>query len=83
MTGRPKGCLDVGCEIKTSACVMDLIQDETGRVIAVTAYHDGKEIRMGVTKGVILPTGGFGWDSEMLNKYFPLPIDNLGFEQSS
>ena len=46
-----------------------LVQDETGRVtgIIVQRNEDGKYIRINAAKGVILSTGGYGGNPEMMD----------------
>ena len=52
-----------------------LIKDEAGQVIGVFAYQDGKEIRVKAKKGVILATGGYEWDKELLKTFQRGPVE--------
>ncbi len=47
----------------------ELIKDETGRVTGVKARYNDQEIVYLATKGVILATGGFGYNVAMREKY--------------
>lgn len=46
-----------------------LIQNENGDVVGVKAQHNGREITVNAAKGVIIATGGFGANKEMLGEY--------------
>jgi 3-oxosteroid 1-dehydrogenase len=46
---------------------------EDGRVTGVVASKDGKQIRIGATRGVILGAGGFEGNQAMREKYLPAP----------
>ncbi len=52
-----------------------LTQDETGRVTGVVATDDGGNyVQFNASKGVVLATGGFDYDDEMLQAYFPIGL---------
>jgi len=42
---------------------------EHGRVVGVVARHDGRELRIGAARGVIINAGGFSHDAAMRTKY--------------
>jgi 3-oxosteroid 1-dehydrogenase len=46
---------------------------EEGRVVGVAAERDGRSIRIGARKGVVLAAGGFESDQAMREKYLPNP----------
>lgn len=50
----------------------DLVE-ENGRVTGIVAKRDGRTIRIGARKGVILACGGFEANQKMREKYLPLP----------
>ncbi len=54
----------LGVEIHTNTPAVELVQTD-GKVTAVKAEADGKEITYNAAKGVILATGGFGSNLEM------------------
>ncbi|MDO5408134.1 MAG: flavocytochrome c [Eubacteriales bacterium] len=54
----------LGVEIHTNTPAKELVQTD-GKVTAVKAEYDGKEITYNANKGVILATGGFGSNLEM------------------
>jgi 3-oxosteroid 1-dehydrogenase len=72
VVGLLKGCLDKGCEILPETAAQRLITDpDTGRVIGLEAKSDGRDLRIRARKGVVLATGGFEWNRELLDRYFP------------
>ncbi|WP_321964796.1 FAD-binding protein [Paraburkholderia sp. J7] len=78
ITGLLKGCLDNGCEIETGARVMQLLPGEGGRVDGLELESGGRRKRYRATSGVVIASGGFEWNKEMLNEYFPGKLDWLG-----
>lgn len=66
-------------EERVAACydcqVRELIQDDAGRVVGVIARQDGRQLSIRARKGVILATGGFNLNSEMVRRYVPLMSD--------
>ncbi|WP_162256376.1 FAD-dependent oxidoreductase [Sphingomonas sp. Root710] len=75
IVGLLKGCLDAGCtiELSTRACALTL--DETGAVNGVEIVRDGICEVVHARMGVILASGGFEWDAEMLARHFPSEVD--------
>ncbi|MFP6655074.1 MAG: FAD-dependent oxidoreductase [Myxococcota bacterium] len=62
---------NLGCEIRNETRVETLIQNEDGRIVGVVAVNDGNEIAIKATRGVILTTGGFIMNREMVRHYAP------------
>lgn len=63
---------DLGGEIRFLTPAQQLIQDESGRVTGVIATdNDGKNIQANASKGVIICTGGYGANDEMLQDLCP------------
>ena len=58
-----------GIEVWYEAPGKRLIRDETGRVVGVKILKDGKVLRIHARGGVILATGGFENNKEMLANY--------------
>ncbi|MBK3823721.1 FAD-binding protein [Paraburkholderia aspalathi] len=79
VTGLLKGCLDNGCSISTNARVVELIKDnETGRIVGLVADMNGTRKHLRGNVGVVIASGGFEWNREMLNEHFPGKLDWLG-----
>jgi len=75
IVGLLKGCLDAGCLIELSTRAVALTVDDSGTVDGVEAEHAGERRRFSARAGVILASGGFEWNTEMLATYFPSEID--------
>lgn len=58
-----------GTEIWRDSGLVDLITDQDGAVIGAAVERDGKKIRVGATKGVLLAAGGFAKNSAMREQY--------------
>jgi 3-oxosteroid 1-dehydrogenase len=75
IVGLLKGCLDHGCELLAGTRAERLVADSDeptgGRVIGVAALGPGGPIAIAARKGVVLATGGFEWDAELLARHFP------------
>lgn len=63
--------LSMGVEILTGLDCKNLICDDNGRIVGVSAITDEKEITFSSEYGVILATGGFSGNVEMRRKYNP------------
>ena len=61
-----------GARIHTDTRAAALVIDESGQVAGVTARHFGEEVRYRARKGVILTTGGFVDNEEMLAAHAPV-----------
>jgi len=53
--------------------LVDLIQDDSGRVIGVETSRDGKPFLIKAQRGVILACGGFEHNDAMRDEYLPKP----------
>jgi succinate dehydrogenase/fumarate reductase flavoprotein subunit len=62
---------ELGVEIRNETRVETLVQDDDGRVIGVVARHGDEEIAIEATRGVILTTGGFIMNREMVEHFAP------------
>ncbi|MFT5174214.1 MAG: 3-oxosteroid 1-dehydrogenase [Gammaproteobacteria bacterium] len=72
--GLLKGCLDHGVEVWPEAAVSRLLTSD-GRVIGLEVERAGKTLVIEATKGVILASGGFDWNEQMMAQYFPGPVE--------
>ena len=57
--------------IQNDTQVQTLIQNEAGRVVGIVAEIDGEEVGVRARRGVILTTGGFIKNREMVEKFAP------------
>lgn len=59
---------------KTTAVQLDRADNNTGRVTGCVAKQDGNYIRYNASKGVVLGTGDFSQDKDMVAKYCPIAL---------
>ncbi|MFR6028335.1 MAG: FAD-binding protein [Sutterella wadsworthensis] len=67
---------ELGIPVITNMKAEELIKNKDGRVVGVKATMDGSEYTFNAKGGVVLATGGFGANPEMVKKYNP-KIDAL------
>lgn len=72
--GLLKGCLDAGVEIWTAAPAQRLLTNE-GRVTGIEVTRNRETVPLAAPKGVILASGGFEWNPEMMAEHFPGPVE--------
>src|SRR5690606_22670558 len=75
--------LDAGVEFRLETRAVRLIQDAASRVTGVEMEHKGETRQIDATRGVIIASGGFEWNKEMLDRHFPGPIDRIGSPSSN
>jgi len=61
-----------GIPIWLNTPMRSLITDSNGAVVGVTAESDGKTIRLGARRGVVVAAGGFEFNEEMRREYQPI-----------
>ena len=66
-----KGLLDRNIEIKLETPGTKLYQNDEGEVIGVQATHNGETLNIGARKGVIIASGGFEWNKELVKSFLP------------
>ncbi len=79
IVGLLNGCLEHGCRLALGHRAVSLLTDEAdGSVTGVAVEAAGRRRPILARRGVVLATGGFEWDPEMRERYFPGPLDRLG-----
>ena len=73
IAGLLKGLLDRGIEPVTDARAMELYGTADG-ITGVRIRHRGSDIRVRAAKAVILGTGGFEWDPQLVEAYLRGPM---------
>ncbi len=65
-----------GGEIRCNTCLVKLVQDESGKVTGIIAQdtQDEHYIRITASKGVIMATGGYASNSEMMLALQPMTM---------
>jgi succinate dehydrogenase/fumarate reductase flavoprotein subunit len=72
---------DLGAEIRWQTVAEQLVREDDGRVDAVVATDaDGAYVKFVGTKAVILATGDFSHDKDMMTRYCPECVDLCGFD---
>ncbi len=69
--GLLRGCLAKGCRIELNTRAVELVTDNAGSVVGVVVEAGGRQLTYSARRGVVLATGGFEWDSELLDTHFP------------
>jgi 3-oxosteroid 1-dehydrogenase len=62
---------DAGVPLWLKTSMTELIVDDAGAVVGVLAERDGRTVRIGARRGVLLATGGFDHNQDMRAKYLP------------
>jgi 3-oxosteroid 1-dehydrogenase len=74
ITGLLKGCQDAGVQVLINVRAKKLIK-ENHAVLGVTAEIEGRETRIKAERAVILATGGYEWNPELVRQYLPGPVE--------
>ncbi|WP_042352040.1 FAD-dependent oxidoreductase [Bacillus massiliigorillae] len=64
-----KACLDRGIQAFTETPGKELVMNDNGEVIGVRAEQSGQNLFVGARKGVILASGGFEWNQELVKTF--------------
>ncbi|WP_284139140.1 FAD-dependent oxidoreductase [Virgibacillus sp. LDC-1] len=64
-----KACLDRGIEIITETPAKELIQNDHGEIVGVRAEQHGKSIYFAARKGVVIASGGFEWNKQLVRTF--------------
>ncbi len=68
-------CKERGIQIERNTALQELITDDTGRVVGAVVQQNGKTLRIGARKGVVLAAGGFEHNQAMREAYLPAPTN--------
>lgn len=72
--GLLKGCLDKGIDIWLDTAATRLVVTN-GRVTGLEVERSGSLVTLHAAKGIVLASGGFEWNAEMMARYFPGPVE--------
>ena len=64
-----KGVLDRGIQVLLETPGKELIVNDEGEVIGVRAEQNGENVYYGARKGVVIATGGFEWNQELVKTF--------------
>ncbi|MDP9849660.1 FAD-dependent oxidoreductase [Streptosporangium lutulentum] len=68
-------CLKKGVRAVVNARAVELERDPQGRVVGVYAEVDGERRLFQAKKGVVLASGGFEWNKELVDTFLGVPCD--------
>ncbi len=71
-----KNCEDLGVQVLIQTPVKKILTGENGAVTGVLASQKGKDLRVN-SKSVIVATGGYGGNKDLLKKYFHSYSENM------
>ncbi|MCY3646506.1 MAG: FAD-dependent oxidoreductase [Chloroflexi bacterium] len=69
-----KGCLDREIPVHTATRARELILDENDAVVGVRAERDGAPWFVKARKAVVIATGGFEWNEELVKAFLRGPM---------
>ena len=72
--GLMKGCLDAGVTIWPEAQARNLLLPD-GCITGLELERAGADLTLRLSKAVILASGGFEWNREMMAEHFPGPVE--------
>lgn len=64
-----KGCLDRDIEIITETPGKELVLNDDGDVIGLVAEQNGEKLYIGTSNGVVLASGGYEWNKELIKTF--------------
>jgi 3-oxosteroid 1-dehydrogenase len=62
-----------GVELRLDTGMEDLVLDDAGRVTGVVASKYGRQYTINARHGVVLTAGGFEWNQELRDRFYPVP----------
>ncbi len=62
-----------GVQLRTETRLESLVTDKSGGVIGVDVSSFGRRNRIHARHGVVLAAGGFEWNQELRDRFFPVP----------
>ena len=77
VVGLLKGCLDAGCTVWNGSPARSLIR-AGGRIGGVEIERGASPVTLLARKGVVLASGGFEWNAELMEEHFPGPVEWTG-----
>jgi fumarate reductase flavoprotein subunit len=73
-----KNCQELGIQLLCKTAAKKILTDKEGKMNGVLASSEDKELKI-TAKSVVITTGGFGGNKEMMNRYFSIPGDTFSY----
>ncbi|MFI5012390.1 MAG: FAD-dependent oxidoreductase [Hyphomicrobiales bacterium] len=84
VVGLLKACLDRSCRLMLATRATSLlVDDRSGRVAGASALQGGTPLTIRARRGVLLATGGFEWNAELVARHFGGPFERIGSPRSN
>lgn len=64
-----KAVLDRGIETRLQTAGRELISNDNGDIVGIRAEYEGEDQFIGARKGVVIATGGFEWNKELVRSF--------------
>ncbi|HLS23150.1 MAG TPA: FAD-binding protein [Pseudogracilibacillus sp.] len=64
-----KAVLDRGVDVHIETPGRELVMNDDGEIIGVVAEKDGEDFFIGARKGVVIATGGFEWNKDLVASF--------------
>ncbi|WP_022884465.1 FAD-dependent oxidoreductase [Glaciibacter superstes] len=71
-----KGCLDRGVTVLVDSPAFSLIRGDDGVVAGVVIEHNGLEEEIRAERGVVLASGGFEWNKNLVDQFLGKPLNS-------
>jgi len=62
-----------GAQLRMETALEELLVDDAGRVIGVEVSNFGRRYKVRARHGVVLAAGGFEWNQELRDRFYPVP----------
>jgi len=72
-----RGLLDRGVEVVTGVRGDELVRDDDGAIVGAVVLRDGARQAIGARRGVVIATGGFEWNPELVKAFIGEPVEPM------
>jgi len=77
-----RSALDAGVTIWTGTPALRTLSRD-GRVCGIAVKRDGQDVEIAAQRGVVLASGGFGGNPDMIRKFMPMPDAHVSLHPES
>ncbi|NLT04882.1 MAG: FAD-dependent oxidoreductase [Solirubrobacterales bacterium] len=72
-----RGLIDRGVEVVTGARADELVRDDDGAIVGAVVEQGGARRAIGARRGVVIATGGFEWNPELVKAFIGEPLEPM------